>query len=84
MPKIIIDISERDYKKITEVNDSSLSCVIARMNLYEAVKNGTILPKGHGRLIDAGVIWDIYHSNDYDFYEALDSTPTIIEADQGE
>lgn len=47
-----------------------------------SVINGIPLPKGHGRLIDADAMWDIYHSNDYDFYEALDDAPTIIESDK--
>ena len=42
------------------------------------------LAEGHGRLIDADAMWDIYHSNDYDFYEALDDALTIIEADKAE
>ena len=52
--------------------------------IVNAIHDSTPLPKGHGRLIDADAIWDIYHSNDYDFYEALDDAPTIIEADRAE
>ena len=52
--------------------------------LAECVRRGIPLPKGHGRLIDADAMWDIYHSNDYDFYEALDDALTIIEADKAE
>lgn len=40
-----------------------------------------ILPKEHGRLIDADSLWDAYHDLDYDFYEAFDLAETIIEAD---
>ena len=52
--------------------------------IWRAIVNGTPLPKGHGRLIDADELWDLYHSNDYDFYEALDSARTIVEAEKGE
>ena len=71
------------YKNIQSGNfwlDSGLSL----SNAYDFIKNGTPLPRGHGRLIDADAMWDIYHSNDYDFYEALDDAPTILEADEGE
>ena len=81
--KIVIDIDEEIYKNIQSGNfwlDSGLSL----SNAYDFIKNGTPLPRGHGRLIDADAMWDIYHSNDYDFYEALDDAPTILEADEGE
>ena len=79
--KIVIDIDEEIYKNIQSGNfwlDSGLSL----SNAYDFIKNGTPLPRGHGRLIDADAMWDIYHSNDYDFYEALDDAPTILEADK--
>ena len=81
--QIVIDIDEEIYKNIQSGNfwlDSGLSL----SNAYDFIKNGTPLPRGHGRLIDADAMWDIYHSNDYDFYEALDDAPTILEADEGE
>ena len=81
--KLIIDIPE------------DVRIAISRMGLLrtpdemqkkvdKAIQHGTPIPKGHGRLIDADAMWDIYHSNDYDFYEALDDAPTIIEADKAE
>jgi hypothetical protein len=52
--------------------------------ISHAIINGTPLPKGHGRLIDADKLWDSYHDLDYDFYEAFDMADTIIEADKAE
>ena len=81
--KLIIDIDEETYNDIkkgkvyTSYRDVPQESVLA-------IANGTPLPKGHGRLIDADIIWDSYHANDYDFYEALDDTPTIIGADTAE
>lgn len=75
--QIVIDIDEDTYKEIKKiVADGNEMCFMQKL-----IANGTPLPKGHGRLIDADTLWDAYHANDYDFYEALDDIPTIIEAD---
>ena len=56
-------------------------------DILDAVRNGTPLPKGHGRLIDA----DILESHDeYDgqgftksvYKDDIDNAPTIIEAEK--
>ena len=71
--KLIIDIPNENYQVVlTKIMLACNGCKI------------TELPKGHGRLIDADAMWDIYHSKDYDFYEALDDAPTIIDADRSE
>ena len=46
--QIVIDIPEEVYKSIQD-NDY---CGISNADMYNAVKNGMQLPKGHGRLID--------------------------------
>ena len=48
--QIVIDIPEEVYKQI---KDSSTIFRDDEKICYEAVQNGTPLPKGHGRLIDA-------------------------------
>ena len=83
--QIVIDIPEEVYKSIQD-NDY---CGISNADMYNAVKNGTPLPKGHGRLIDADDIALIdeqfYVSSDYYVAEsAIDDAPTIIEADKAE
>lgn len=45
--KIVIDILEQDYERV--VHDDRIP--VARMR--SAIRNGTPLPKQHGRLIDA-------------------------------
>ena len=47
--------------------------------LYEAVANGTVLPKGHGRLIDADAVLEEPFGNTY---KDIDIAETIIEADK--
>ena len=81
--ELVIKIPE---KTVNDIKDNamfagSISSEIL-WDVTSAIVNGTPLPKGHGDLKDADTMWDIYHSNDYDFYEALDDAPTIIEADK--
>lgn len=53
--KIVIEISEEDYKLIKSYGKGSTNYRIS-LNLYDAVKNGTPLPKHHGDLIDRSKI----------------------------
>lgn len=83
--QIIIDIDKKVYNEY-------MNLATGRIPTYKAcdiawvLKNGIILPKGHGRLIDAdafikqesccGYIEDM----DIDYFKQ--KTPTIIEADK--
>ena len=55
--KIIITIPKEKYLHILELEHGNTDYAITRM-LYHAVKHGTPLPKGHGRLIDADAFID--------------------------
>jgi hypothetical protein len=79
--RLVIDISEDDYRKVQD-GRASVSM------MQKAIRNGTQLPKGHGRLIDES---DLIPDSDYEdgmFYAvsigAINGAPTIIEADNGE
>ena len=84
--KLIIDIDDETYEKIKNAEPLKLYCPIE--SAYNAIKKGTPLPKGHGRLIDAdklldsdGIIADnrkCHYIPMIDVYQA----PTIIEADK--
>ena len=74
--QIVIDIPEEEYNMIKIKSELDIGGVSSEAE--RIIANASPLPKGHGRLIDADTVWDIYHSNDYDFYEALDDAPTII------
>ena len=56
--------------------------------IYNAFKNGTPLPKGHGKIGDLDALRDEVSSwgmNDYeplDFIDAIDDADTILEADK--
>ena len=90
--KIIIDIEEEIYKECIPYKDTPIMSNLANDNseIVHAVANGTPLPKGHGRLIDAdkllgsdGIIVDsrkCHYIPMIDVYQA----PTIIEADKAE
>ena len=52
--------------------------------LETVILQGTVLPKVHGRLIDADTLWDSFQDSNGDFYEALDDTPTLLEAKEEE
>jgi hypothetical protein len=77
--QVVIDIPETYYEYCKKLEDA--------IEIQLAVKNGTPLPKRHGRLIDADAInlKDISPVDGFSVYgataEDIDLTPTIIEAD---
>ena len=85
--ELIIDISEEIIEYIK--NNGCLS-VVYTDEVARAIRNGTPLPKGHGRLIDAdelditSITTDDYSGNevlDVVLKEDVDMAETIIEAD---
>jgi hypothetical protein len=73
--ELVIKIPEEDWKFIKDSDGCRWSRAI-----LEGVINGTPLPKGHGRLIDADALADGFEDN-YEFCEVVNATPTVIEAD---
>ena len=70
-------------------------CGIADKRVFDAIKNGISLPKGHGRLIDVNDLLDDINLEDNDYnrdvnmgeiitLENIDRLSTIIEADKAE
>lgn len=81
--KLVIDIHKKDYQSILNSGQVPYGVVCAIMN-------GTPLPKGHGRLIDADYLReDFKASKKISFAERMDIScivdhaPTIVEADGG-
>ena len=78
--QIVIDISKDIYTRLFDngIQDNEIAvddvCEMAR-----AIRLGTPLPKGHGRIIDED---KIPGDGSWDFSDRLDETPTIIEADE--
>ena len=96
--QIVIDIPEEWYRwaKFKNIDNGSM----VSKAILDAIGNGTPLPKGHGRLIDADelktlsyeVLVDTDNPNRADGLSAcngiveddIDYAPTIIEADKAE
>lgn len=90
--ELIIKIPEDSYK--ATCNSTMLPPDVE--NVVQGIKNGTPLPKGHGRLIDIGKIDEdriqgdnpiIYLTTNGQYIEAigldyLNNLPTIIKADK--
>lgn len=83
--ELLIKIPEKIYKAIQD----NTYCGISNSDMYDAIRSGTPLPKGHGDLIDACQEMRLMQSCDYDTYEdylrafdMLDYAPTIIEEDK--
>lgn len=95
--QIVIDIPEHIYESVKAMQ---VICGGGRFSgktylqiLVNSVQNGTPLPKGHGKLIDADkyrYMWiDTFDSSYGDtcsklFKDSVDYAPIIIEADKGE
>lgn len=88
MVELVIKIAEQDYDKCKNLFDMAYQEGYLNHNLYialiKSVANGTVLPKGHGDLIDSNILCEQYEKTYGDLCQALDLTPSIIEADEGE
>lgn len=79
MKEIVIKIPDDLYDAIIDPNKW---VTVERINnIVRAVKNGKVLPKGHGRLIDADAVLEEPIGNTY---KDIDIAETIIEADKEE
>ena len=82
--KIVIKLHEKDFESIKKG-------YLPFGAIADAIRNGTPLPKHHGRLVDADWVkntLDIYVLNEYggQFIRRndIDSVPTIIEGSESE
>lgn len=75
--ELVIKIPEEMYEWVNDVNrffdDYGIS------DFIDLVKNGTPLPKGHDRLIEAREVINAMFAG-----KTIDDVPTIIEADKEE
>jgi hypothetical protein len=81
MMEIVIKIPEEEYRNICLMSKNGIG-----MALYDWIANGTPLPKGHGRLIDADAFGkELHRYTEAPYQYALkvfNDAPTIIEADK--
>ena len=88
--ELVIKIDEKLYKDIYSdaeimIYGGMRSGKTLLVTLLRVIRNGTPLPKGHGRLIDAdaySTAW--FNSRQFEPMLLLDFAPTIIEADKSE
>ena len=85
--ELVIKIPEELKNKIDNANEDNYRTYLwwFETTLYCAIKDGTPLPKGHGRLIDEDTLW----FEDIDNISCVtqrnvENSPIIIEADKGE
>lgn len=82
--QIVIDIPEEMYVQI--IGENSIDTMLIPYS--DIIRNGTPLPKGHGRIGDLDALREEVSSwgmNDYepsDFTDEIDRADTIIEADK--
>jgi len=94
--KIVVELDDKKYEYIKLLNDG-VTDYQTTLVLYKAIKNGKILPKSYGRLIDVDAFCekaeaDRKHScylqswtaDDVMLRLKTDYAPTILEADKGE
>jgi hypothetical protein len=88
--QVVIDIDEDTYKDIKKGEVYSSIRDVPQESVL-AIANGTPLPKGHGRLIDADRLtkakrmWYRLKNGDVACPEIdIENAPTIIEADRSE
>lgn len=87
--ELVIKISEEQYSLIMQSHRRGVERYISKEAMMHAIKNGTPLPKGHGRLIDASNLltvtdYDSENEKTYVLYDEIDNALTIIEADKAE
>ena len=79
--KLIIDIPEAEYQNYLKMRPAYPEGVFCHI---KAIQNGTPLPKGHGRLIDANWVQKYQIDTFGQRLLVIDTAPTIIEADKEE
>lgn len=86
--EIVIKITNEEYEWIKRASRQTTP-----LNRFcvKAIANGTPLPKGHGRLIDADALYEnteICHSDEDGYacvsWKEINDAPTIIEAESEE
>lgn len=85
--ELVIKIPKAEYNYILKSNDSIFADCASKECMMHSIKNGTPLPKGHGRLIDADELKKNMYHDSKRFENAvavaqIDWADTIIEADK--
>ncbi len=87
--QIVIDIDDNLY---TRLFDNGVDNYDDAVDMAKAIRKGTVLPKGHGDLIDRRELKkEVYTTTEWNgdihriIYEAsVDDAKSVVEADKGE
>ena len=83
--EVVIKMPKNTYRQIQALARSGYFEHDICGNSMRRISNGTPLPKGHGRLIDADKMLDeMRATRTYDILFALERVKPIIEADKGD
>lgn len=78
--ELVIKIDKRTYDDLVKYNVLNYTNT---SEIIEKIKNGTPLPKGHGRLIDvSALLMDFAFANNKSAGECVHDAHTIINADK--
>ena len=77
--ELVIKIPEDQYRTLTATSQNDVVAVIDNALLIKAIKNGTPIPKGHGKIVDAKCVLE--NGDNWEVETALMQTEAIIEAD---
>lgn len=90
--ELVIKIPEDEYRWIKKSDETAFANVASKECMLHAIKTGTLLPKGHGRLIDADAMTNrLSTSEASEFFggvtcaeisDFINDEETIIEADK--
>lgn len=81
--KIVIDMDEEDLMLIHNSDRRGIMDSISKEMLVWAIRNGTPLPKGHGRLVDADALKESILCKTFGLRGTdIEKVSTIIEADK--
>lgn len=98
--QIVIDITEKDYEKIRETSFVENTEIVFKQSsedrkgtmmlfrVIDAIKNGTLLPKGHGDLIDINELTTVTEIKPdgsectYVPYSEIENANVVVEADK--
>ena len=79
--RLIIDIPKEEYMLIKMSDKTVFANAASKECMLHAIKNGTVLPKGHGDLIDRDLLHTNYIGTEIGTDCEVYLTPTVLEAE---
>ena len=82
--KIVIDISDKIYNDLRARREANVADI---NTVFGAISGGTVLPEGHGDLIDRNVVYEVFDNADLPKESKVGKLlifgiPTVIPADK--